>query len=74
LNAKKRPSPHHDLPATHHNFTTKTPPQNTIFLKNPLQKRPSHHKTKKSSKSKKTARQESPDRIIYQNRLTRRRG
>jgi hypothetical protein len=34
-----RPSTRHDLPATHHNFTTKNHTQNTLFLENPQQKR-----------------------------------
>jgi hypothetical protein len=33
--------------AIHHNFTTKNHAQNTIFLKNPQQKRPSTTKTKR---------------------------
>jgi hypothetical protein len=46
LDAKKRLPKHHNLPATHHNFTTKTPRKNTIFRQNPLQKRPSTTKIK----------------------------
>jgi hypothetical protein len=37
---KQRPSTHHDLPATHHNFTTKTPHKNSLFAKNPLKNGP----------------------------------
>jgi hypothetical protein len=47
LDAKKPPSTHHDLPRNHHNFTTKTPHQNTAFRKNPQQKRPSTTSSKK---------------------------
>jgi hypothetical protein len=41
LDAQKPPSTPHDSPSTHHNSTTKTPHQNTVFRKNPLQKRTS---------------------------------
>jgi hypothetical protein len=58
LDAEKRPSTLHDLPATHHNFTTKTPRKNTHFFQNPLKKRPSHHTTKKMRPGKK------PNRIV----------
>ena len=34
-------SKNHDNASAHHNFTTKTPRQNTVFCQNPLQKRPS---------------------------------
>jgi len=35
---KKRPPPHHDYHAIHHNFTTKTPRSGTRFCQKPLQK------------------------------------
>jgi hypothetical protein len=37
--SKKCPSTHHDLPAIHHNFTTKTPRVDAHFREKPLQKR-----------------------------------
>jgi hypothetical protein len=36
LDPEKRPSTDHDLPAIHHNFTTKTPQVKRRFLQNPL--------------------------------------
>jgi hypothetical protein len=43
---KKCASKHHVYHAFHHNFTTKTPQQNTRFLENPQQKHPSTTKIK----------------------------
>jgi hypothetical protein len=40
LDAKSDHPTHHDLPTTHHNFTTKTPHANTIFRKNPCKNAP----------------------------------
>jgi len=37
FDAEKCPSRHHLLPATHHNFTTKTPHQNHVISRKPLQ-------------------------------------
>jgi hypothetical protein len=36
--AKKCPSKHHDLPAIHHNLTSKKPPSAPGFSQNPPQK------------------------------------
>jgi len=58
LDAEKRPSTHHELPAIHHNFTTKTPQRNTVFSQNPLQKRP-------STTPQKNAARQTPDRIFH---------
>jgi hypothetical protein len=40
LAAEKPPQIHHVSPRIHHDFTIKTPSQNTHFSPNPLQKRP----------------------------------
>jgi hypothetical protein len=61
--AKNRPSTHHDLPATHHNFTTKTPHKNSFFSRKPLEKRPSHHAKKIRPGNRRTA-------SLKSNRLT----
>jgi hypothetical protein len=54
---EKRPATNHDLPAIHHNFTTKTPHKTSFFRKNPRKNAlPPHHK-EISSKQKKAARQ-----------------
>jgi hypothetical protein len=52
LDAKNTPQNHHDLPATHHNITTKNHTKNTPFPQNHLQKRPSHHTKKKYGPAK----------------------
>jgi hypothetical protein len=52
LDAKKRPSTHHDLPATHHNFTTTSPHENTFFLQNPLKNGPSTTQQKNTAQQK----------------------
>jgi hypothetical protein len=52
LDAKNTPRKHHDLPATHHNFTTKNHTKSTPSPQNPLQKHPSHHTKKNTARQK----------------------